>query len=88
MKTCDMCVNFEEGAFGDGICDAMRNLLHRYGMPSGKACVSGGSDASACGDFEMSSRGLDLCEEYGIEPGSDFPATLHAGADVPRRVMR
>jgi hypothetical protein len=27
--------------------------------------------------------GKKMCEEYGIEPGVDFPATLHAGADVP-----
>lgn len=82
-KVCAMCIYFLESAFGMGRCEAAESDLKNCGKPVSKAEFRADGDASRCEDFEMSSRGLDLCEEYGIEPGRDFPATLHAGPDVP-----
>jgi hypothetical protein len=86
-KVCAMCIYFQEAAFGMGRCDAAESDLKNCGKPVSKAEVRADGDASKCEDFEMSARGVDLCAEYGIMAGSDFPGTLHAGADVPTRTV-
>lgn len=83
-KMCVMCSEYEESGMGAGVCRWAARMLADNGFPDSiVAKVHPFKDADGCRHFEMSSRGLDLCEEYGIEPGRDFPASLHAGADLP-----
>lgn len=86
--TCDMCVEFEADNLGPGSCRWASQKLTDAGFPCDMVVrCDGDTSADECKHFEMSARGVALCEEYGIEPGRDFPATLHAGADVPRVEM-
>lgn len=83
--TCDMCVEFEESGMGPGRCRWAATVLRDKKFPQSIiATRDGAASADNCGHFEMSQRGIDLCEEYGVRPGVDFPGTLHAGADVPK----
>lgn len=82
--TCDMCVDFDESYLGPGVCRWASTKLADLGFPRGMVVTRDGvSPVGRCKHFEMSARGIDLCEEYGVRPGVDFPGTLHAGPDVP-----
>lgn len=87
-QMCVMCVEYEESGLGAGECRWAARFLEDHGFAHDTIAKRHPfAPADECKHFEMSSRGVDLCEEYGITPGVDSPATLHAGSDVTRVEM-
>lgn len=75
--TCEMCVEFEVSGMGPGRCRWAAQFLADNKFPKNMiATRDGAASADMCSHFEMSSRGVDLCEEYGVRPGVDFPASM------------